>query len=114
MLAGNIPRYYIAQPLSDKYGEAIPPNMTSVTLSCSLNVVIPAGMVIIWKHDGDVINETTTQSDQTTNTTQIRTHKAGVYQCIFNDTAGYVLKRNITVTLSGTYVIRFIEFILLS
>ena len=100
MLAGNIPRYYITQPLSDKYVKMVYSNMTTVTLSCSLNVVIPVGMVITWKHDGDVINETT-QSDQITNTTQIRADEAGVYQCIFNDTAGYVLKRNIIVTLSG-------------
>ena len=100
MFTGNIPRYYITQPLSDKHVQMVSPNMTSITLRCSLNVVIPVGMVITWLHDGDVINETT-QSDQTTNATQIRTDEAGIYQRIFNDTAGHVLKRTITVTLLG-------------
>ena len=100
MFTGNIPRYYITQPSSDKHVQMVSPDMTSVTLSCSLNVVIPVDMVIIWKRDGDVISETT-RSNQTTNITQIRADEAGVYQCIFNDTAGHVLKRTITVTLLG-------------
>ena len=105
MLSGNIPRYYITQPTSDEYVQVVSSNMTTVTLSCSLNVVIPIGMVITWRHDGDVINKTTVDQN-TTNATQIRTDQPGVYQCMFNDTAGYILKRNITVTLLGmSYVL---------
>ena len=106
VFAGNTVPYYIAQPSTNNDVQVVFPNITNVILRCSLNVTIPVGMTITWLHNGNVIN-TTTQGNQTTNTTQLtRTGmelQPGVYQCVFNDTAGYVLKRNIT--LSGSYVL---------
>ena len=95
VFTGNVAPYYIAQLSADNNVQVAFPNVTNVILKCSLNVTIPVGMTITWLHNGNVINMTT-QGDQTTNTTQLtRTGmelQPGVYQCVFNDTAGYVLK----------------------
>ena len=77
---------------------------TNVTLRCSLSVNIPANMTITWLRNGHVVESTTTRVDQTTNTAVllIRIPQNGVYQCVFNDAAGYILRRSIT--LLGMYV----------
>ena len=76
----------------------------NVTLRCSLSVNIPANMTITWLLNGRVVESTTTQVDQTTNTVQLtRRPLDGVYQCVFNDAVGYILRRSIT--LSGMYVL---------
>ena len=78
----------------------------NVTLRCSLSVNIPANMTITWLLNGRVVETTTTQVDQTTNTAVllIRISQDGVYQCVFNDAAGYILRRSITIL--GIYIIR--------
>ena len=100
VFAGSAAPYYITQPSTNNYVQIAFPNATNVTLSCSLNINIPIGMTITWLHNGSVINMTT-QGDQTTNTTQLtRTGtelQSGVYQCVFTDTTGYILGRNITL-----------------
>ena len=76
-----------------------------MTLRCSLSVNIPANMTITWLYiqSGRVVESTVTQVDQITNTVQLtRRPHDGVYQCVFNDAVGYILRRNITVL--GMYV----------
>ena len=72
--------------------------MTSLT--CSLNITIPSTVTVTWLHNGSVAMTTppneVTQTGSTT-TLVIRdpeSSDAGVYQCVFNDTAGYVLRRS--------------------
>ena len=69
-------------------------------------------MTITWLHNGRVVNSITTQVDRTTNTVLLtiqlpltRRPQDGVYQCVFNDAVGYILRRNIT--LLGTYIGRY-------
>ena len=74
-------------------------------MSCSLNVSIPAGITITWLRDGHVELTIPVQGEQTTNTIQFsrgQRPQPGVYQCVFDDPAGYILCRNITVL--GMYV----------
>ena len=70
-------------------------------LRCSLNVTIPAGIMITWSRSGNVLQtRTTTAADTVTNTVRLSLGgrpQPGVYQCVFNDPAGYILRRNITV-----------------
>ena len=67
-------------------------------LTCSLNVTIPSSVTVSWVHNGTITipSREVTQDDCTT-TLQIESPQssdAGVYQCVFNDTAGYVLRRS--------------------
>ena len=78
---------------------------TNVTLRCSLSVNIPANMTITWLLNDRVVESNTTQVDQTINTASVqltRRPQDGVYQCVFNDAVGYILRRDIT--LLGMYV----------
>ena len=111
--------YHIIQPPTDDYVQIVPANeepateepateepATNVTLNCSLSVNIPANMTITWLYNGRVVESTITQVDQTTNAVQLtRRPQNGVYQCVFNDAVGYILRRNIT--LLGMYVRRY-------
>ena len=72
-------------------------------LTCSLNVTIPSSVTVSWIHNSTIIipSSEVTQDDHTT-TLQIESPQssdAGVYQCVFNDTAGYVLRRSITLLI---------------
>ena len=89
--------YYIIQPSSDDTVQIIPPNAgTNFQVTCSLNVNIPAGMTVTWSHNGSIIITITTPVDVNTNILQT-TAISGVYQCAFNYTTGYIVRRNITV-----------------
>ena len=73
-----------------------------VTLMCSLNVTIPAGMTITWTHNDSVVLTITTQAEQTSNIVTLqrggaKPSYAGLCQCVFDDNAGHVLRRNITL-----------------
>ena len=66
--------------------------------------------MITWSRNGrDVIQtRTTTEADTFTNTIRLLTGgrpQSDVYQCVFNDPAGYILRRNIVVL--GNYVAMF-------
>ena len=83
--------------------------MASVT--CSLNVTIPSIVTVTWLHNGSVVMTTpsneVTQTGSTT-TLVIRNPQpsdAGVYQCVCNDTAGYVLRRSTTLLIVGKLLI---------
>ena len=75
-------------------------------LRCSLNVTIPAGVMITWSYSGNVLQTfTIPEGFLVTNTIRLSRGgrpQPGVYQCVFNDSAGYILRRNITVL--GRYV----------
>ena len=76
------------------------------TLTCSLNVTIPSTVTVTWLHNGSVFM--TASSNDNTATLQIgnlQPSDAGVYQCVFNDTAGYVLRRNTNLMIVGKLVI---------
>ena len=94
--------YYIIQPSTYDSVQIVPPTAaTNFQVTCSLNVIIPVGMTVTWSHNGDVI-WTVTNTAATTNTAraQLRARgrsQAGVYQCAFNYTTGYIVRRNITV-----------------
>jgi len=88
--------YYITQPSTDDDVQIVSPN-ADLNLRCSLNVTIPAGIMVTWLLNGDVfLTFTTTQRTNTIRTIQ-GTPKSGVYQCVFNDPAGYILQGNINV-----------------
>ena len=90
--------YYITQPSTDDTVQIVPPTAaTNFQVTCSLNVNIPVGMTNTWTHNGDVILTTTIRA-ATTDTVQLTgKSQAGVYQCAFNYTTGYTVRRNITV-----------------
>ena len=95
--------YHIAQPSTDDHVRIVSITEMNVTLRCSLSVNIPANVTITWLHNGRVVESTITLVDQTTNTVQLtRIPQEGVYQCVFNDAVGYILRRNIT--LLGMYM----------
>ena len=81
------------------------------TLTCSLNITIPSTVIVSWSHNGSVVMTTppneVTQTGSTT-TLVIRNPQpsdAGVYQCVFNDTAGYVLRRSTTLLIVSKLLI---------
>ena len=61
--------------------------------------------MITWSLNGDVLQTfPTTQAHTVTNTIQLNlggAPQSGIYQCLFNDSARYILRGNITVL--GTY-----------
>ena len=64
--------------------------------------------MITWSHSGNVLL-TFTITVEVTNTVPLSRGgkpQPGVYQCVFNDPAGYILRRNITVL--GSYVVSYI------
>ena len=66
-------------------------------MTCSLNVIIPIGMTVTWSYNSEVIF-TVKNAAAATNTAQLREEsQAGIYQCAFNYTTGYIVRRNITV-----------------
>ena len=85
--------------------------MTSLT--CSLNITIPSTVTVTWLHNGSVAMTTppneVTQTGSTT-TLIIRdpeSSDAGVYQCVFNDTAGYVLRRSTNLLIVSKLLILY-------
>ena len=92
--------YYIIQPSTDDTVQIAPPTAAgNFRLTCSLNVIIPVGMTVTWSHNGDVIfTITNTNAAVYTTTVELTARsQAGVYQCAFNYTTGYSVRRNITV-----------------
>ena len=84
----------------------VSPDVTQLTLMCSLNITIPSGMTITWLHNDSVVTTTMTQVDQNNNTVSLikgrpRPSDAGVYQCVFNDTTGCILSASITLLIIG-------------
>ena len=80
------------------------------TLTCSLNVTIPSSAVVSWTHNytvGIPDNQISTTGSATTLTIEdLQSSDAGVYECVFNDTAGsgWALRRNIMLFITGMFV----------
>ena len=79
------------------------------TLTCSLNVTIPSRAVVLWVRNNVIIPniQVSTAGSTTTLTIEnLQSSDAGVYQCTFNDTdgSGWVLRRNIMLLITGSYV----------
>lgn len=77
-----------------------------MTLKCSLNVTISSGVTITWLHNGSVVTSIIT--DQPTNTVSLlrgrpKSSHAGIYQCVFNDSAGYVLRGKISLLILSKF-----------
>ena len=91
--------YYIIQPSNDDTVLIVPPNTaTNFQLTCTLNVEIPVGMTVTWLHNGILLWTLTISADSNSNSIQqTGSSEAGVYQCAFNYTTGYIVRRNITV-----------------
>ena len=90
--------YYIIQPSTDDTVLIVPHNATiNFQLTCILNVEIPVGMTVTWLHNGNLIWRITNQYYANTNTVRLTESEAGVYQCAFNYTTEYIVRRNITV-----------------
>ena len=105
-VAGNAAPFHITHPSTDDYVQIVSPDASAVTLMCSLNITFPAGMTITWIHNGSVVNirTVTTQSDQSSHTVllirggPISSH-VGIYQCVFTDAAGHVVRRHFTLLI---------------
>ena len=108
---GNTAPYNITQPLIDNDVQIVSPTATMATLTCSLNITIPSTVTVTWLHNGSVVMTTPpNEVIQTGNTTTLvirnpQPSDAGVYQCVFNDTAGYVLRRSTTLLIFGKLLI---------
>ena len=76
------------------------------TLTCSLNITIPSTVMVTWLHNGSVVMTTPPNGNTTALMIQnLQPSDAGVYQCVFNDTAGYVLRRSTNLLIVGKLVI---------
>ena len=101
----NVAPYQIIQPSTNDNIQIISSAAKNLTLECSLKVNIPSNVTITWLHNGDTILSQTTLFDQTTITVElsrVTSQLPGVYQCAFNDTAGFILRKDIIV--AGMYV----------
>ena len=98
--------YHIVQPSTDNFMQTVFETATNATLRCSLNINIPASMTITWMFDGVALPPSnTTQNNQTTILRLRSPPRNGIYQCIFNDAVGYILRRSITLVgmCTGSY-----------
>ena len=102
---GNEAPYRITEPSIDNEVQIVSPTATIATLVCSLNVVIPSSMTVTWTHNSSTsvpANQSSTAGSTTTLTIEdLQSSGAGVYQCVCNDTAGYILRRRITLLNSS-------------
>ena len=100
---GDTAPYHITQPPSNDYVQIVSPDAELAILMCSLNVTIPAGMTITWLHNGTIVNILNNTKEGTNNVSLIKrgpiSSFAGHYQCVFDDSAGHILRRNITVLI---------------
>jgi len=104
------PQIWITQPPNDFHMVTFNSSLRSVQLMCTLSDTILPDMIFTWLHDGNAISTTPpNQVTQTNNTVTLlignpQPSDAGVYQCIFKLANGWVLKRNIRLLSTGSYV----------
>ena len=106
---GNTAPYHITQPSTDNDVQIVSPTATMATLMCSLNITIPSNVTIVWFHNNTILpsNQVSTTSDTTSlQIGDLQPSDAGVYQCLFIDTSGWRLRRNIRLELflTSTFV----------
>ena len=83
-------------------------SLSSVQLTCSLNVTIPSSMAVTWLHNGTItpLNEVLTAGSTTTLLIRnLQPSDAGVYQCVFNY-KGWMLRR----IISGIYSLHIAQY----
>ena len=81
------------------------------TLTCSLNITIPSGMIIFWRYDLSGVTTpravaTTTGNTATLVINDLQQSDAGDYQCVFSDdptASGWTLRRNIRLLITGMF-----------
>ena len=71
IFCSNIAPYQIIQPSTSDYVQIVSSTTKTLTLSCSLNVNIPANVTITWLHNGRTVLSQTTTVDQTSSTVQL-------------------------------------------
>jgi len=110
---GNAAPFHITQPSTDNDVQIVFPTATMASVACSLNVTIPSSVIVLWLHNGSLVDNfimTTTANEvmQTGNTAtllirNLQPSDAGVYQCIFHDVADseWILRRNIMLFITG-------------
>ena len=102
---GNTAPYHITQPSTDNDVQIVSPTATMASVTCSLNITIPSTVIVTWLHNNtNVIDDS--QVTQTGNTTTLlignpQPSDAGDYQCVFNDTTGYVSRKSTTLLIVG-------------
>ena len=105
MYIGNTAPYHITQPSTDNDVQIVSPTATMTSITCSLNITIPSTVIVTWSHNTSLITDlsqvTTTDSTTTLLIENLQPSDAGDYQCAFNDTAGYVLRRNTILLIVG-------------
>ena len=110
VFTGNTAPYNITQPSTDNYEQRVSPTATMATLTCSLNVTIPSDAVVTWTHNNTInvpLSQVLTAGSNTTLTIKNpQSSDDGVYQCVFNDSAGsgWTLRRNIILLITGMLV----------
>jgi len=100
---GNTAPFHITQPPTDNAEQTVSSTATMATLTCSLNITIPATLVVRWTYN----NGNLMIGNITGNTAriQIQNPTAGVYQCVFNDILhGWTIRRNITLVIKGMHL----------
>ena len=99
--------YHITEPSTDNDVQIVSPNATMTSITCSLNITIPSTVIVTWLHNGSAVMTTAsnevTQTGSTTTLVidNLQPSDAGVYQCVFNDSAGYVLRRRTKLLIVG-------------
>ena len=105
MYIGNTAPYHITQPSTDYDVQIVSLTATMTSITCSLNITIPSTVIVTWSHNTSLITDlsqiTTAGSTTTLLIENLQPSDAGVYQCVFNDTAGYVLRRNTILLIAG-------------
>ena len=108
LFTGNTAPYHITQPSTDNDVQIVSPTATMTSITCSLNITIPAGTIIVWNHNADIATRASNRNELRTShgtTLQIENPQSsdvGAYQCVFNDVAGgWTLRRNIRLFITG-------------
>ena len=102
---GNTAPFHITQPPVN-YVQIV--TVTTVNVTCSLNITIPSTMIILWIHNNTVIRGDRVSHSTSGNTTTLlinnfQSSDVGDYQCIFNDiiNSGWTIRRNIILNING-------------
>ena len=99
---GNTAPYHITQPSTDNDVQVVPSTATMATLTCSLNITIPATLFIRWSYNNGNLMEGSTNGN--TARLQIQDPRAGVYQCRFYGILdGWIVGRNIRLVIAGRH-----------
>ena len=79
----------IVQPSNNSHAITFDESSSSVQLMCSLNVIIPSNVTVIWTHNGNLPpNSRVTKTGNTATTLLIENPQplhAGIYKCLFRE-----------------------------